>query len=109
MSHFFDCAKQLRKHGYSTRFAPLESTGVPFSETPKSPGMRDDVNSIPSVIQTVVNANKTVIFLSHVERAKEGKEGGLERIAFIAGGVLPAGYKHQTLPFFDFQVGDQRK
>jgi hypothetical protein len=120
----------LRKDGYITHVAPLRSTGVPYRENPKSPSLHDDVATVCSVIKPLVEEGKDIVLLLHsassfigshaieglskVARAKEGKKGGVDFIAFLTAGVYPEGASTGPMPFFDVKgpelwCKDQRK
>ncbi|KAL9052848.1 MAG: hypothetical protein Q9162_005147 [Coniocarpon cinnabarinum] len=111
------CAEIIRKAGYTTHLAALASTGKPFSQDPKSPGLHDDVAAVRSVIEPVVQSGRQVVLvlhsasgflgshaiehLSRSSRVKKHQSGGVTHIVFITAAVFPEGFKHGPLPFFE--------
>ena len=117
---FDRCAEQLRKAGYTVHAASLLSTSVPFSEDPKSPNMHHDVQQIRSLIDQLVNLDRSLILLLHsaggflgsgaikgltaTARKDRGKKGGVIHLAYVAGGVFFEGTLHPDLPCFKREV-----
>lgn len=112
---------QLRAHKYRADVIPLQSTGC---KSPGNPSMRDDVAYIRKRIHETVEAGacQEVVLVLHSaggllgsmaieglgvdERRVNGEKGGVIKIVFLAGAILPEGVAHRPLPFFDFQVCD---
>lgn len=104
-------------HGYNTVAISLASTGT---ASPGNPGLKDDVRGIRSAIEPLVQDGKELLLVLHSaggflgaeaikglsvkERAEEGKNGGVKMIVFLAAGVWHEGFRHQPLPFFEFDV-----
>ena len=108
----------LESQGYSTQIAVLPSTG---KASPGNPGMKDDIATVRSTIADLVEAERDVVLVLHsaggflgsnaaegldvTTRQKLGMNGGVSKIVFLAGAVLPVGFKHAPLPFFTYDVG----
>ena len=119
------CSELLRKVGYTVYVASLLSTGTSFTETPKSPSLADDVARIRSLIEQLVNLEHELILVCHsaggflgshaIEglsasaRKRNGLNGGVLRLAFLAGAVFPEGTFHEDLWFFDIEVRFSRQ
>lgn len=119
-SAFDHCARLLREADYTVHTASLLSTGVPFTEHPKSPSLHDDVNHIRSLLENLIRLDRELVLVLHsaggflgshaIEglsatiRAKNAQKGGVVHLAFVAGGVCPEGTVHQDLPFFEVEV-----
>ena len=119
-SVFGRCKKLLRRAGYVVHVASLLSTGIPFTESPKSPTLQDDVKHIRSVIQQLVELDRELVLVCHSaggflgshsieelsasQRKREGLKGGVVHLAFVAAAVFPEGTFHRDLPFFRIEV-----
>lgn len=121
-SRAFDvCAGAVSAAGYSVHIVSLLSTGSISKQASKPVGMKDDVAHIRSSIIPLIDEGHSVLLvlhsaagflgsnavegLSRSSRVKSGQQGGVVRLAFVAGAVFPEGYHHGPLPFFDFKVG----
>ena len=114
----FDAVSSLlQSAGFPTQTTELLSTGT---TSPGNPSMLDDVAHVRSAITKLVDTEKDVVIVSHsggafvasnaIEdlgakaRAAKGLKGGVVKLVFVAGALFPEGYKHQPLPFFDYDV-----
>ena len=82
--------------------------------------MHDDIAAVHSKIAEVVNEEKTITLVLHSAggflgsnaiqeldiktRQQKGLKGGVSMIVFLAGGVLPEGFEHTSLPFCTYDV-----
>ncbi|KAF6810323.1 hypothetical protein CSOJ01_06394 [Colletotrichum sojae] len=96
---------ELQKRGYETAV----TTNVSVGAEPPTKGLDDDVASSRAVISDLVDKGKQVVVvahsyggvvasgavegLSHSERIKEGKTGGVVALLYIAAFIAPKGQK----------------
>ena len=109
----------LHKHDYQASVIPLQSTGC---KSPGNPSMKDDVAFIRERIHAIVQGGggQKVLLVLHsagaflgsmaikdlsvAEREAAGKKGGVAKIVFLAGALLPEGSTHGPAPFFEYKV-----
>ncbi|KAG7008636.1 hypothetical protein G7Y79_00005g017770 [Physcia stellaris] len=108
----------LHKHDYQASVIPLQSTGC---KSPGNPSMKDDVAFIRECIHAIVQGGggQEVLLVLHsagaflgsmaikdlsvAEREAAGKKGGVAKIVFLAGAILPEGSTHGPAPFFEYK------
>ena len=115
---FQNLSSLLQASGLATETATLPSTGT---TSPSNPGMHDDIAAIRKVVSKLVEEEqRDVVMVLHSAggflganategldvpaRKAKGLVGGVRKMVFLAGGVLPVGVKHQPLPFFKIEV-----
>ncbi|KAG8530892.1 uncharacterized protein KY384_004249 [Bacidia gigantensis] len=107
----------LESVGLVTEVASLSSTGT---TSPGNPGMHDDIAGIRSSILKVLDQNQDVLLVAHSaggflasnaiqglkreDRIKAGESAGVVKLIFLTAALLPEGFKHQLLPFFETDV-----
>lgn len=114
---FSSVASTLESLGYAVTIAKLVSTGT---SSPGNPTFGDDVRGVRQAIEPLVDAEKEVVLVMHsaggfigsnaikglsVEtRRKEGKNGGVRKLVFIAAALFPEEMAIPPMPFYEYDV-----
>ena len=114
---FTRVASLLQSQGFPTQILTLASTG---SVSPGNPSMDDDIAAIRSKVSDLVSDGKEVVLVLHsaagflgsnaIEgltnqaRKEKGLEGGVSKIVFVSGAVLPEGPLQAALPVYKIEV-----
>lgn len=104
-------------HAYPIHLITLPNTG---KVSPANLTLQGDVRGIRAQMEPLVEAGKEIILVMHsaggflgsnaIEgwsaegRRKEGKQGGVKKLVFLAAGILPEGAVHEDPPFFEKDV-----
>ena len=103
------------KHNYPTHVIPLVSTGT---NGPTAKTYTDDVASIRSAVQDLVEKqSKELLLIMHSAgaytgsdaikdlglpfRKSHGLQGGVRKLVYLSGGLLPEDADHPPVPFFE--------
>lgn len=105
------------EHNYPTVVIPLTSTGT---SPPHVKTFLDDVNAIRDSVEKLVNEGKEIIFIMHSagaftgsqaikdlglsHRKERGEAGGVRKLAYLCGALLPQDSDHPQPPFFETTV-----
>jgi hypothetical protein len=114
---FIQASKLLTSQGYTVHTAELASTGT---ISPGNPSMNDDVAAIRSVVEKVTTAGEDVLLVLHsaggflgsmaieglTQKAyrSKGLKGGVAKIVFLTGAIVPEGTEHSKPPFAYYDV-----
>jgi alpha-beta hydrolase superfamily lysophospholipase len=109
---FADVTEQLSSQGYTVQMAKLVSTGT---VSPGNPSIEDDAAAIRAVIEKLTSASQDIVLvlhsaggflgsmaiegLTHKAFQSKGLKGGVAKIVFITGAILPEGTTHTLPPF----------
>lgn len=104
-------------HNYPTLSVTLPNTG---KASPGNETLQGDVRGIRRQIGPLVESGKEIVLVMHsaggflgsnaIEglalegRKREGKQGGVRELVFLAAGIMPEGATHADLPFFEKDV-----
>lgn len=107
------------QHNYPATVIPLSSTGT---EGANAPTFSSDVAAIHDSVEKLANEGKEISFTMHsagafigsnaiqglalAHRKAEGKAGGVRKLVYLTGALLPEGYDHGQMPFFETIVWD---
>lgn len=105
------------QHNYPATVIPLVSTGT---ESPQAQTFSADVAAIHDSVEKLANDGEEIILTMHsagayigsqsiqglslAERKAKGKTGGVRKLVYLAGGLLPEGSDHEPVPFFETVV-----
>lgn len=100
-------------YNYTTGGFILPSTGTEGANTKT---FADDVEAVRSVVLRLVCADREVVLIMHsaggfigseaikdlglAQRRQQGKIGGVKKLVFLAGALMPEGSEHQPHPLF---------
>lgn len=105
-------------HSLPTLSVTLPSTGT---TSPGNGTLQADVRAIRAQIEPLITAGRDVVLVMHsaggflgcnavegwargAARRRQGAEGGVVRLVFLAAGLLPEGEVHGDLPFMQKDV-----
>ena len=108
----FDIVRQqLKTAGYDSEAIATPSVGA----EPPTKGLRDDAAAVRSSVSALAEQGKKVVLVVHSygglvaaeaskglgyqQRAKEGKDGGIIMLVYVAASVLPLGKCIMDLPW----------
>ena len=107
------------QYNYPASAISLASTGT---EGANAPTFSADVAAIHDKVEILANEGKEIILTMHsagayigsqaiqglslAQRKAEGKAGGVRKLVFLSGGLLPEGADHGPVPFFETIVCD---
>ena len=105
------------EHDYPTQIIPLVSTGT---NGPNAKNFPSDVQAIREAVEDVVNQSKEIILIMHsaggytgsqavkdlglTQRKERGQVGGVKKLVYVSGALLPEGSGHPPVPFFQTTV-----
>ena len=105
------------KHSYPTQVIPLSSTGT---STADGKNFTTDVVAIRDAVSKLANEGKEIIFTMHsagayvgsqalkdlglAHRKERGEAGGVAKLVFLTGALLPEGMDHPPQPLFQTVV-----
>ena len=101
------------KHSYPTEVIPLSSTGT---STGDGKDFTSDVVAIRDAISKLANEGQEIVFIMHsagayvgsqalkdlglAHRKQRGEAGGVAKLAYLTGALLPEGMDHPPQPLF---------
>ena len=105
------------EYNYPTVVIPLTSTGT---SPPDVKTFLDDVNAIRESVETLVNEGKEIVFIMHsagaftgsqainhlslAYRKERGEAGGVRKLVYLCGALLPQDSNHPQASFFETTV-----
>lgn len=107
------------EHSYPVKVIPLISTGT---EAPNAKTFSDDVDAIRDVAAELANDGREMVFIMHSaggfigsqalaglglpRRKQRGEVGGVRKLVYLTGALLPEGSDHPPVPFFQTTVNN---